>query len=185
MDDQKIIALYFDRNEQAIIETDRKYSRYCYKIAYNILSNREDSEESVNDTFANAWENIPPSRPSVLSAFLGKITRRIAIDRWRYRTAEKRGGGEIALVLDELGDCIAASDSTEAMAEAHRLRETINRFLRSLPQKEQKVFICRYWYMNSIASISRQFGYSESKVKSMLYRTRQKLRNVLKEEDFL
>ncbi len=184
MDDQQIIALYFDRNEQALIETDRKYSRYCYKIAYNILSNREDSEESVNDAFANAWENIPPSRPSVLSAFLGKITRHIAIDRWRYRTAEKRGGGEISLVLNELGDCIATADSTEVMAEANRLRETINRFLLSLPQKEQKVFLCRYWYMDSIASISRQFGYSESKVKSMLYRTREKLRHVLKEEDF-
>ncbi|MBQ3066278.1 MAG: sigma-70 family RNA polymerase sigma factor [Clostridia bacterium] len=184
MDDQQIIALYFDRDERALIETDRKYNHYCYKIAYNILSSREDSEESVNDTFADAWENIPPSRPSVLSAFLGKITRRIAIDRWRYRTAEKRGGGEVTLVLEELGDCIAAPDSTESVAEANRLKETINRFLLSLPQHEQKVFLCRYWYMDSVASISRHFGYSESKVKSMLYRTREKLRHVLEKEDF-
>lgn len=113
MDDQEIVALYWARSEQAISETSSKYGSYCYSIAYNILHSSEDAEESVNDTYNDAWNSIPPHRPSVLSTFLGKITRRISIDRWRRRTAEKRGGGEMSLVLDELQECVAEGKNTE------------------------------------------------------------------------
>ena len=184
MDDKQIVALYFDRNEQAIAETETKYGKYCYAIAIGVLSMHEDAEESVNDTWIDAWNSMPPHRPSILSTFLGKITRRIAIDKWRHRTAEKRGGGEIPLVLDELEDCIAHDSDVEKTLEKKRLEEVINRFVHKLPEKDQKVFLCRYFYMDSIESICRQFGFSESKVKSILHRTREKLRRVLREEEF-
>ena len=183
MDDKQIVALYFDRNEQAIAETETKYGKYCYAIAIGVLSMHEDAEESVNDTWIDAWNSMPPHRPSILSTFLGKITRRIAIDKWRHRTAEKRGGGEIPLVLDELEDCIAHDSDVEKTLEKQRLEEVINRFVHKLPEKDQKVFLCRYFYMDSIESICRQFGFSESKVKSILHRTREKLRRVLREEE--
>ena len=183
MDDKQIVALYFDRNEQAIAETETKYGKYCYAIAIGVLSMHEDAEESVNDTWIDAWNSMPPHRPSILSTFLGKITRRIAIDKWRHRTAEKRGGGEIPLVLDELEDCIAHDSDVEKTLEKKRLEEVINRFVHKLPEKDQKVFLCRYFYMDSIESICRQFGFSESKVKSILHRTREKLRRVLREEE--
>lgn len=183
MDDKQIVALYFERNEQAIAETEIKYGKYCYAIAIGVLFMHEDAEESVNDTWIDAWNSMPPHRPSILSTFLGKITRRIAIDKWRHRTAEKRGGGEIPLVLDELEDCIAHDSDVEKTLEKKRLEEVINRFVHKLPEKDQKVFLCRYFYMDSIESICRQFGFSESKVKSILHRTREKLRRVLREEE--
>ncbi len=184
MDDNIIVDLYFQRSERAITETATKYGNYCYSIAYNILSNNEDAEESVNDTYNDAWNSIPPHRPSILATFLGKITRRISIDRWRKRNAEKRGGGEIPLVLDELQDCIANVTSVEEEYEKKHLSDVINIFVKSLPETEQKVFLCRYWYVDSIGSISKQFSFSESKVKSMLFRTREKLRLVLIKEGF-
>lgn len=184
MDDNIIVDLYFQRSEKAIIETATKYGNYCYSIAYNILSSNEDAEESVNDTYNDAWNSTPPHRPSILATFLGKITRRISIDRWRKRNAEKRGGGEIPLVLDELQDCIANVTSVEEEYEKQHLSDVINTFVKSLPETEQKVFLCRYWYVDSISSISKQFGFSESKVKSMLLRTREKLRLVLIKEGF-
>ena len=184
MDDWQIIDLYWARSEQAISETESKYGRYCYSISYNILANREDAQECVNDTYADAWMSIPPHRPSVLSAFLGKITRRISIDRWRNRNAKKRGGGEMPLVLEELQDCIATDRNVEQEYERQRLSEVVNAFVKELPKTEQQVFLCRYWYMDSVESVSRQFGFSESKVKSMLYRTREKLRVVLEKEGF-
>ncbi len=184
MDDKSIVDLYWQRNEQAISETSSKYGNYCYSIAYNILNNNEDAEESVNDTYNDAWHNIPPHRPSILSTFLGKITRRISIDKFRHRTAEKRGGGEMPLVLDELQDCIASDENIEQDLERKRLSEVVNAFVLSLPEPEQKIFLCRYWYMDSVDSIGKQFGFSESKVKSMLYRTREKLRAILVKEGF-
>ena len=182
MDDSQIVALYFDRNEQAIAETETKYGKYCYAIAIGVLSMHEDAEESVNDTWIDAWNSMPPHRPSILSTFLGKITRRIAIDKWRHRTAEKRGGGEIPLVLDELEDCIAHDSDVEKTLEKKHLEEVINRFVHKLPEKDQKAFLCRYFYMDSIESICRQFGFSESKVKMQLSRTREKLRMFLEKE---
>lgn len=184
MDDKNIVELYFQRSDRAITESDIKYGKYCYSIAYNILYNNEDAEESVNDTYLDAWSCIPPHRPSILSAFLGKITRRISIDKWRWRNTEKRGGGEVPLVLEELKDCVADPGTVESELEKKRLSQVIDIFVKSLPETQQKVFLCRYWYMDSVNEISRQFGFSESKVKSMLLRTRRKLCDVLNKEGF-
>lgn len=183
MDDKQIVDLYWQRNETAIDETAAKYGPYCHSIAYNILNNDADAEESVNDTYLDAWNGMPPHRPSILSTFLGKITRRISIDRWRRRSAEKRGGGQITVVLDELEECIADEKSVEQEVEAKLLADVINFFVKALPDTEQRVFICRYWYMDSVESIAKEFGFSQSKVKSMLYRTREKLRARLIKED--
>jgi len=181
MEDERIVSLYWERSEQAIAETSSKYGKYCYTIAYNILSSPEDAEESVNDTYMDAWNSIPPHKPSVLSSFLGKITRRLSIDRWRRAHAEKRGGAMI-WVLDELEECIADEKSVEQKVEAKLLADVINSFVKALPDTEQRVFLCRYWYMDSVESIAKEFGFSQSKVKSMLYRTREKLRAQLIKE---
>lgn len=184
MEDQGIIDLFFDRSEQAIVETDKKYGAYCYAIAYNILSSREDSEESVNDTYLTAWNTIPPRRPRLLNAFLGKITRHISIDRWRRLRAQKRGGKEMILALEELGECVAAQ-SLEAEISQRELARSLNDFLAALPETERNVFLCRYWYMDSIETIAKITGFSQSKVASMLHRSRGKLRKKLSEEGYV
>lgn len=182
MDDRQIVNLYWRRSEKAIEETALAYGSYCYSIAYNVLNNGADAEECVNDTYLDAWNSIPPHRPSVLSTFLGKITRRISIDKWRKSNAEKRGGGQAAVVLDELEECIPDKSDVEQTVETQLLADVINSFVKELPNREQRVFICRYWYMDSVEAIAARFGFSESKVKSMLYRTRQKLRERLIKE---
>lgn len=182
MDDTQIVELYWARKEAAIEETETKYGSYCYSIAQNILHNPDDAKESVNDTWLDAWNSIPPHRPSVLSTFLGKLTRRISIDKWRRATAKKRGDGQLPLVLAELEDCISDGKSIEEETERKLLAEVIAAFVKSLPETEQKVFLCRYWYMDSVSSIATRFRFSESKVKSMLYRTREKLRVRLEKE---
>ena len=182
MNDKNIVDLYFNRDEEAITQTDKKYGRYCYSIAYNILTNKEDAEESVSDTYMTAWRAIPPRRPSVLSTFLGKITRHISIDRWRERSAYKRGGGEVTLALDELEDCVAGLQNVEMEYERKELIRAYVKFLDTLPITERRVFLCRYWYVDSIEAIAEKFGFSQSKVKTMLHRTRAKLRMQLAEE---
>ena len=182
MEDNAIIELYWKRSENAISETSAKYGGYCYTIAYNILANNEDSEESVNDTWMAAWNTMPPRRPKLLAAFLGKMTRYISLDRWKNRTAAKRGGGEVPLVLEELEECISGEDSVEKEYLKKEFTMTMNRFLEKLPETERKVFLCRYWYMETIEEISNRFGFSESKVVSMLHRTRKKLRKMLEQE---
>lgn len=184
MDDKSIVDLYFSRNEEAIIQTDKKYGRYCYTIAYNILTNREDAEESVSDTYMTAWRTIPPHYPSVLSTFLGKIARHISIDRWRKRSAYKRGGGEISLALEELENCVASSQNLEMEYERKEILKAYVKFLRALPVTERRIFLCRYWYVESIESIAGKFGISQSKVKTTLHRTRVKLRKQLIEEGY-
>lgn len=184
MEDNRIIDLYWQRNEDAISETASKYGKYLHSISYQILSNNADAEECVNDTYNDAWKLIPPHRPSVLSSFLGKITRRISIDLWRKNNAYKRGGGEIVLALDELEDCVSGNDNLEIDAERYELQKILNRFLKTLPDAERQIFICRYWYMDSISDIAKQFNYSESKIKSMLFRTRNRLRTVLEKEGY-
>lgn len=185
MEDDGIVNLYWARSENAISETSKKYGNYCYSIAYSILGNVEDADESVNDTYLDAWNNIPPHRPSILSTFLGKITRRISIDKWRGRTAEKRGGGEIVLVLDELSDCIPSNQNVEHEVEAVELSQLIDNFVMSLSPMERRVFICRYWYLDPIADIAQRFGFSQSKVKMMLHRQRKNLLNRLEKEALL
>lgn len=182
MEDRDIIALYLERNQEAIAETEKKYGRYCYAIAYNILYNAEDAEESVNDALMNAWNSIPPHTPTVLSAFLGKLTRYVSLKKWRYARTQKRGGGETALAYEELSDCIPGGKSVEEELQEKELAEMIDRFLDELPAVERRLFICRYWYFDDISTISKQFGFSSSKVKSMLHRIRKKLLSRLSEE---
>ena len=183
-DDSKIIDLFWERDETAISETAEKYGSYLRSISYRILNNTYDAEECVNDTYRDAWRVIPPNRPAVLSTFLGKITRRISIDLWRKNNAEKRGGGEMPVALDELGECISDRGSISDEAEYHALTGIINDFLRSLPETEQKVFLRRYWYLDPVSSIAKRFGFSESKVTSMLFRVRGKLRTRLEKEGY-
>lgn len=185
MDDQKIIDLYWSRSESAISESNRKYGKYCYSIAYNILTNNEDAEECVSDTYMAAWKAMPPQRPSILATFLGKITRNLSIDCWRSRSRYKRGGGEIILALEELEECVSDSQTVEKAYEQKLIALVFNRFLESLQETERQIFLCRYWYLDSIADIANYYGFSNSKVTSMLYRTRKKLRAVLKKEDLL
>ena len=184
MDDNKIIELYFRRDESALSETDKKYGRYCYSIAYNILFDREDSKESVNDTYLGAWNTMPPKRPAVLSSFLGRITRNIALKRYRERSAAKRGGGAVAVSLEELSECIAASDTVERTMERQELSRIVDSFLRALPEGERNVFIRRYWYCDEISAIAKRYGATKGKIKMMLLRTREKLAKELRREDF-
>ena len=184
MEDQRIVDLYWERNESAIPETAAKYGKYLQRISYQILSNAEDAEECVNDTYQDAWQSMPPHRPSILSTFLGKITRRISIDLWRKRSAEKRGSGAVALALEELEECVSGTGDVESEAIRHELQRKLNAFLLGLPQVDRQVFLCRYWYMDSISDIAKLFSYSESKIKSKLHRTRKKLRALLEKEGY-
>ncbi len=185
MDDKCIVDLYWNRSENAISETDKKYGRYCFSIAYNVLANNEDAEESVNDTYMKAWNSMPPHRPSALMTFLGKITRTISISRWRARSAAKRGGGEITLALDELDECIAHKQNAETEFMYKETVRAFRAFLDTLPNTERDIFLRRYFLLDPIASISDDFGFSQSKVKSMLYRIRIKLRSHLEMEDLI
>ena len=185
MDDKNIVDLYWQRSEKAIVETDTKYGGYCFSIAFNVLANNEDAEESVSDTYMAAWNKLPPHRPAVLSTFLGKITRYISINRWKARNAYKRGGGEILLALEELDDCVDGKQNVEDTYEAHELVRTFNRFLDMLPKTERDIFLRRYWFFDSVADIAESFGFTQSKVTSMLHRIRGKLRKQLEKEGVL
>lgn len=183
MDDSQILDLYFSRSEAAIQETAQKYGGYCYKIAYGILANREDSEESVNDTYLSAWNSIPPHKPAKFSTFLGKLTRNISIDRWRNTRAKKRGNGEVDIALDELGECVSGQQSVEDAVMQKEVVACLNRFLVSLSEDERSVFLCRYWYVNSLDEIADKTGFSVGKIKSILHRTRSKLSRQLDKEE--
>ena len=185
MDDSGIIDLYFARSEDAIVQTDAKYGAYCRAIAMNILKSREDSDECVSDTWLHAWNAMPPHRPAVLRLFLGKLTRRLSLQRLRRQGRLKRGGGEAALALEELSQCVDGSGDVQRELEATELAARINDFVMALPQAERRVFLCRYWYMDSMAEIAIRFGFSVSKVKSMLHRIRQRLRQTLEQEGLL
>lgn len=182
MEDSQIIDLYFQRSEEAISQTGIKYGSYCFSIAFHILSNREDAAEAVNDSYFACWNAIPPHRPRSFPAFLGKITRRISLTRWESGRAAKRGGGEVPLALEELADCIPSGQDPAQMIEGAELTRLLNAFVRSLPDDQRRVFLCRYWYLEPIPDIARQFGFSQSKVKSMLLRTRRRLRAILEKE---
>ena len=184
MEDQAIIDLYWQRDQEAIPETSVKYGKLCYQIAWNILSCHEDAEESVSDTWLTAWHQMPPQRPSILSAFLSKITRSLSIDRWRADHAQKRGGGQIPLALDELADCADGRESVEQLCESKELLQTYRRFLDSLPEADRYIFLRRYFFLDPISDIARRTGFSQSKVTSLLYRTRLKLKRQLEQEGY-
>ena len=184
MEDSRIVDMYWERDEAALKETATKYGRYLNSISFGILHDAEDAKECVNDTYNDAWESMPPHRPLLLSTFLGKITRRISIDLLRKKHADKRGGGEMALALDELDECVQGSGNVEDEIVRRELVKKISELLQCLPETERKVFMRRYWYIDSVAEIAERFGFSESKVKSMLFRTRNKLREELQKEGY-
>ena len=182
MEDNQIIQLYFERSEDAISQTAVKYGKYCHTIAYNILHNFEDSEECVNDTYWKAWGIIPPHRPKRLAAFLGKITRNLSLDMYRHYTADKRGGSEMAIALDELGDCVSSVESMDDYTEKKVLVDALNNFLASLSAEHRKIFMRRYWYVSSVKEIAEDYSITESKVKMSLLRSRNQLKAVLEKE---
>lgn len=185
MEDEKIVDLYWQRSQQAIDESNTKYGSYCYAIAYRILSAREDAEECVNDTWLRAWDAMPPHRPSRLDTFLGKLTRNLSLDRWKWLHAQKRGLGQAELALGELENCLAAPSSPEDSLDARSLTESLNRFLESLPQDKRILFLQRYWYLCPISDIAVRFGMRENTVSSTLFRLRQQLRLQLEKEGFI
>lgn len=184
MEDQKIVQLYWDRNEDAIVVTDQKYGKYCTSIAHHILDNMEDTKECVNDTYLNAWNSMPPHRPSVLSTFLGKITRNISLNRVRYKHAERRGSGQFLIALEELGDCVSGYDNVEQAIDLMELAECINGFLHTLSKDKRVMFVRRYWYFDSVGEIAERLKVSENKVSVTLNRLRHALREYLTERGF-
>ena len=180
MDDNRIIELYFARDERAIEETKASYGRLIYSVALAILDSHPDSEECENDTYLAAWNAIPPERPHSLSAYLSGLARNISISRYRAAHADKRGGGEVVLSLHELNECLPAPNETDTAT----LAAALNRFLASLGEQERIIFVLRYWRCDSIGQISRRYGFGQSKVKMMLSRTRDKLRKFLEQEGF-
>ena len=184
MEDQQIVELFWNRSEEAISQTQVKYADYCGSIAYQILQSREDSEECVSDTWLRTWDAIPPKKPTSLKAFVGRITRNLSLDRWRARSAEKRGGGEVPLVLEELADCVSQGGDPLSELEARRMIQCINGFLRALPEEKCNLFLLRYWYLEPVSQIAARTGLGEKKVKNDLYQIRKKLKQHLEKEEF-
>ena len=184
MKDIEIVALYWERNETAIEQTQQKYGAYLSKIAYNILSDFEDSRECVNDTYLKAWNSMPTHRPVILSTYLGKIARQRSIDMVRKKNSVRRYASEYALSLEELGDSFTDGTTPEQSLDAKRLDEAINRFLRTLPADARNTFIGRYYFFDSLKDVAGYCGMSEARAKSMLYRTRQSLKAYLVKEGF-
>lgn len=183
MDDMKIVDLYWQRNETAISATQEKYGAYLLRIAFNIVAQLSDSEECVNDTYFGAWNSIPPQKPTVLQTYLGKIARRIAIDRYRKNTSIKRGNRETELAIDEFTECLPSSSSVEQEIEVRQLSTAINEFLHTLSRVKRRAFLFRYWYSMSIKETSALLGFSETKTVNMLLRTRKALKDYLEKED--
>ena len=179
MDDDQIVGLYWARNEKAIEESSTKYGGYCSSIAYNILNNLPETEECVNDTWMNAWNAMPPHRPVVLATFLGKLTRNLAFNLYKRLHRDKRGGGTFALVLDELSECVSGRDNPEQEWQVSELTQEINRFLDTLPQGKQNLFILRYWYADEVKTIARKTGLSEDNICVSLNRIRKQLKDYL------
>ncbi len=181
MEDGQIIELYWNRDQQAVRETDGKYGKLLHSIAWNLLHSREDSEECVNDTYLRAWEAIPPARPGAFRTWLGQITRNLSLDRWKSRRAEKRCGGAEVL-LGELEDCLPAPAGRARTVEDGELAELLSAFLRGLSREGRVMFLRRYWYGESVAEVADFLGCGEGKVKSSLFRSRKALREYLEKE---
>ena len=184
MDDGSIIRLFFERSEQAVEELNRKYGPIVRKTAANILRDRQDVEECVNDTYFRCWNAIPPQRPVSLMSYVCKIARNLAVDRYHSNTAAKRNGN-YDLVLDELEECIPSGFDPEAALEAKELTGAINRFLATLAQEDRVLFVRRYWYADSVADLAAMTNSRASRVSVRLFRIREKLKRTLKEEGFL
>ncbi len=185
MQDEEIVALYLKREESAVFETQKKYDSYLRKIAYNILASQDECGEIVNDTYLSAWRSIPPHIPKILSTYLAKITRRLAIDAFRKKNRKKRQAGEFALSLCELSDCVSEGNIVEGKIDEVLLKEAMNAYLRNLSKEARVLFIGRYFYMDSLSEVASYCNMSQSKAKSMLYRIRCGLKEYLRKEGFL
>lgn len=182
MEDSAIIDLYWARDQYAISASDEKYGALCRKLSQNILSSREDAEECVNDTWFRAWNAMPPQRPNILSAFFGKLTRNLSLDRWRKNRAAKRGGSQVEVALQELEHCLPDHRRPDEELEAGETAALISAFLRQQPELDRRLFVRRYFHLESIDTLARRFGLTESQAKSRLHRTRQKLKAALEKE---
>ena len=185
VEDEKIIDLYWNRDEQAIVETDRKYGRYCHTIIGRVLPSEEDTEECLNDTWLHTWNAIPPTRPVVLRLFLAKIARSLAFNHYNANTAKMRGGGEVNVVLDELAECVAAPGNVEDQILAEELGKSLDSFLRTLPEREANIFLRRYFFTEPVSDIAKRFGLTENNVMVILSRTRGKIRQYLQKEGLM
>jgi len=185
VEDTQIISLYWERDEAAIRETETKYGHYLQKIAFNILNNMEDSRESVNDTYLAAWDSMPPHRPGILHAYLAQLARRISIDLFRYRTRDKRAGSEYALSLEELEECVSGGNTTEEAVNGKLLAEAVASYLKQLPETTRAAFLGRYYFLDPLKEVAQYCGMTESKCKSLLFRTRQGLKDYLQKEGYL
>lgn len=184
MEDHVIVRLYWERDEQAILATAEKYGGYCMAIARNIVGSREDAEECVNDTWWKAWCSMPPHKPDVLATFLGKITRNLSFNRYKHNMAEKRGGGELSAVLDELSEVVSGRNTLEQEVDFRQLLCAIDSFLDSLSPEKRSIFLCRYWYTYSVSEIAARHGMREGAVSMKLNRLRRNLRVYLLERGF-
>ena len=184
MNDTEILALFFERNETALTECNKKHGRYCRAIAQNILANEQDTEECINNVFLKAWNAIPPHRPEKLRTYLGKITRNEALKIYEKRTAGKRLGDNAAITIEELSEILPSADNTEISVARLDFSRILNDFLADLPKETRVIFIKRYWYLCPIKEISKDMGIEESKIKMSLSRTREKLKNILRKEGF-
>ncbi len=179
MDDKKIIELFFARDEKALSESQRKYGRYCSAVSKNILGNDADAEEVLNDTLLSAWNTIPPEEPKSLKSYLGTLARNLSLDRYRKMKAEKRGGCEVSLCLEEAEEFLADTKSISEEYENREFVKFLNEFLHSLPERECDIFVRRYFYCDSTAIIARRFALNEPNVLVILSRTRKKLKKAL------
>lgn len=182
MDDAKIISLYEARDEAAVDETQKKYGGLCRYIAEQILPSREDAEECVNDAYVKAWNTIPPQKPESLGSYMGMLTRQLSINRYKQNHRQKRGGGQVSLVLEELQECIADKGDMPS-ADEITLRDALNCFLGALPERERMIFMRRYWYMDEVSTIAADYGMKAGHVAVLLYRTRKKLQEYLEKEE--
>lgn len=184
MNDSEIVELFFSRDEKAISAANAKYGKYCAAVAMNILKNREDSEECVNDALLKAWNSIPPEKPRNLAGFLAKITKNISLNRYNCVHAGKRGGGEIPLIYDELSECIPDSTDVERSFEQSELIDAVKEFLRTLPERKRDLFLLRYWYCLSVSEAARRVGISDNNAAVTLQRTRNKILKYLRKRGF-
>ena len=185
MEDNRIIDMFFQRDQQALRETELKYGSYLQTIAYRVLGSREDAEECVNDALLSAWNSIPPQRPSVFRMFLAKLARNHSLNRYKSERTAKRGGGEAALAIEELEECVAGSSDTEAGAMTEALQKGVNTFVRSLPEREGDIFLRRYFFLENVKDIAASYGISQDNASVILSRTRKKLREYLEKEQLL
>ena len=182
MEDQQIIDLYWNRDESAITQTNDKYAAYCRYIASGIVADPEDTEECLNDAYLALWNTIPPRKPNNLTTYLGKIVRNVSLNRWKRSTAQKRKSTQVPLTLEELSECIPASNGEEQVLDRMALVASLNSFLEGLTQEHRRIFMARYWYLRPVKDIAEEYGITESKVKMSLMRSRAKLRQELEKE---